>query len=181
MTTEIQIVGKDDLQSLAGEIRREHDLCRKALSDGLQHAINAGEFLLKAKTLTPRGTWSTWVRDHCKFSERTAQAYMRVARGLPILEAKAQHVADLSFREAVALLQEPHLGVLEKAQLFFEEFDHFLARWEIVKAGLKQALENATTVQQVNVIRNMAEQYRNDAVELTIRAEREMGKIIAND
>ncbi len=121
MTTEIQIVSKDDLQGLAVEIRQEHDLCRKAISEALQHAINAGELLLKAKTLTPHGTWSDWVRDNCEFSERTAQAYMRVARGLPVLEAKAQRVADLSFRDALMLLSEPEqteYDVHELGQIF---------------------------------------------------------------
>jgi len=39
--------------------------------------------------------------------ERTAQAYMRVATGLP----NTQPVADLSFREALKLLAEPKLPV----------------------------------------------------------------------
>ena len=39
-------------------------------------------------------------------SERTAQAYMRVARDWPTLEAKAQRVADLPLRDALALLAE---------------------------------------------------------------------------
>ena len=65
------------------------------------HAVIAGELLIEAKRQVPHGQWLPWLRSTCGLSERTAQAYMRLARTLPELEpAKAQRVADLSLREA---------------------------------------------------------------------------------
>jgi len=99
--------GELRLQDLAERINEEHDNCERSLRQGLQHALNAGGLLIEARSLCPHGAWATWLEDNTTVSQRTAQLYMRVARGLPVLEAKAQHVADLSLREAVALLAEP--------------------------------------------------------------------------
>jgi hypothetical protein len=46
-------------------------------------------------------------RHNVRFSIRTAQAYMRVAERWPELEAKAQPVALLTFKDALAFLSEP--------------------------------------------------------------------------
>lgn len=97
-----------DLTTLAIQINQEHVNGEAAFKAGIQHALRAGELLLQAKALCPHGEWGQWLKDNCSFSERTAQAYMRVARELPGLTSeKAQRVADLSFRETLALLAEP--------------------------------------------------------------------------
>jgi len=178
MTTKIQVI-KDDLQSIAVDIRLEHDLCRKSIAEGLQHAINAGELLLRAKELCPHGTWGAWLRDNCNVSERTAQTYMRVARGLPVLEAKAQRVADLSLRDAVEILEERNLGDLEKAQRFSAEFDRLKSRWEIMRIGLEEVIKSpSSSIQQVKAVMDIAEQHQNDFAELIIRAERQAGRLM---
>src|SRR5262249_33724498 len=57
------------------------------------------------KARVAHGAWLPWVREHCRFAERTVQGYMRLARELPKLDgAKAQHVADLPYREAIRAL-----------------------------------------------------------------------------
>jgi len=62
----------------------------------------AGDLLTQAKAQVPHGQWLPWLAEHCAIAERTAQAYMRVARSLDRLDdAKAQRVADLSFRNAL--------------------------------------------------------------------------------
>jgi hypothetical protein len=43
------------------------------------HAIAAGHALIEAKALVAHGEWLAWVKEHCGFSERTAQIYMRLA------------------------------------------------------------------------------------------------------
>ena len=73
----------------------------------LEHALAAGRLLAEAKSQLPHGAWSRWLADNFEGSERTAQAYMRVATRWPEIEAKAQRVADLSYRDAVKLLAEP--------------------------------------------------------------------------
>jgi hypothetical protein len=96
-----------ELLDLAGLIRREHDQCREAMKAGLQHAIAAGLLLIEAKARCPKGAWQSWVTESCAMSARTAQAYMHVARHREQLEAKAQRIAGLSFRQALSFLSLP--------------------------------------------------------------------------
>ena len=95
------------LQALAAQITAAHaDACRAAQS-AIAHARRAGGFLIEAKAGLGHGSWLSWLAEHCPtIAERTAQAYMRVARDWPTLEAKAQRVADLPLRDALALLAE---------------------------------------------------------------------------
>src|SRR5262249_22843249 len=68
----------------------------------------AGNLLVDAKRQVGHGEWLDWLRANCPFSERTAQAYMRLAREVPRLdEAKAQRVAGLSVRQAIRELSSP--------------------------------------------------------------------------
>ena len=94
--------------SLAVQINNAHgDACRAAQT-AIAHARRAGQLLIEAKAELEHGSWLAWLGEHCPtIPERTAQAYMRVARDWPTLEAKAQHVADLPLRDALALLAEP--------------------------------------------------------------------------
>lgn len=57
----------------------EHRLAREAFGSTLQHAIAAGEALMAAKAQLPHGQWLPWLVANFEGSERTAQAYMRVA------------------------------------------------------------------------------------------------------
>jgi hypothetical protein len=96
------------LETLATRINEEHRACDEALREGLRHAVNAGELLIEAKSLCPYGAWGVWLEENFEGSDRTARAYMRVARELPALEeGKRQRVADLSFRDALAELSSP--------------------------------------------------------------------------
>lgn len=62
--------------------------------------------LLEAKELCGHGNFCSWLEDNFDGSERIAQVYMRLYSKRAVLEAKAQRVADLTVRGAVALLQE---------------------------------------------------------------------------
>lgn len=54
MTTEVQTV--QSLETLASEINAEHEQCVEALQTGVQHALNAGQLLVEAKSQgSPRG------------------------------------------------------------------------------------------------------------------------------
>ena len=65
-------------------------------------ALEAGTLLLKAKKLVSHGQWEGWLSSNCEVAPRTAQAYMRLAKSVPLLEeSKAQRVADLPIREAI--------------------------------------------------------------------------------
>ena len=94
------------LSQLAADINAAHEECAGAVRAGFAHAVRAGRLLLEAKARIPHGEWLPWVRRHCAFSERTAQAYMRVARG-QLDATDPQRVARLSFRSALASLAAP--------------------------------------------------------------------------
>lgn len=104
--TDSAVAGVDDLMPVARAINHEHDQVRQCVAQGLAHAKRAGELLHQAKASLPHGQWLPWLAAHCEVSERTAQAYMQIAAQWPVLEAKAQRVADLPFRQAMALLAE---------------------------------------------------------------------------
>ncbi|MGB7156863.1 MAG: DUF3102 domain-containing protein [Tepidisphaeraceae bacterium] len=96
----------DALADLARRFRDEHEACEAAGKKAIDHAIAAGALLIEAKANIPHGGWLPWLTDNCNVSERTAQTYMRIARNRAELP-KAQRAADLSLRDAVALLAEP--------------------------------------------------------------------------
>lgn len=107
------------LAQLAAEINAEHRLFQTALRSSLDRARSAGELLIQAKGLCSHGTWLAWLADHFEGSERTAQAYMRVAHLWPTIEAaKSATVADLSYSEALRALAAPHIDdALDPAEL----------------------------------------------------------------
>jgi hypothetical protein len=107
MTTAIEKTATTDLalDELANEINAEHAKAEAAARSAVDHALRAGELLIEAKGQCQHGEWGAWIQEHCEFSERTAQVYMRVARELPKLDdPKAQRVADLPLRDVSRLL-----------------------------------------------------------------------------
>jgi hypothetical protein len=97
-----ELIKVSDLGELAHAINREHDLASQTFKTALHHAIKAGELLRKARANVGHGAWLPWLQENCHVSERTAQAYMRLAREFPKLDsAKAQRVADLPLRTAL--------------------------------------------------------------------------------
>jgi hypothetical protein len=105
------------LPDLAERINAEHEQAEAGLRAGLLHARNAGELLIQAKAQVPHGGWLPWLAENVCFSERTAQAYMRVARRWEELQSNPQRVADLPFRRAVEALAEPAAPVDVDANL----------------------------------------------------------------
>src|SRR5690349_2314819 len=97
----------DALAELAGRINAEHQQAETALRAGLEHAKNAGGLLLEAKKQCGHGRWLPWLKANVRFSERAAQAYMRVAKWGAELTAKAQGTADLTIEEGLKLLTAP--------------------------------------------------------------------------
>src|SRR5687768_17211090 len=83
----------DGLEDLVREINEAHDQTEQHFNNAVQHARRAGQLLLEAKKQVTHGDWKKWVKDHCKFSLRTAQTYMVLARRWPELQQKAQRAA----------------------------------------------------------------------------------------
>jgi protein gp37 len=105
--TESDVVPTRDLADLAGQINREHERVEAALRAGLKHARAAGALLLLAKEQLAHGAWLPWLRANMRFSERAAQSYMRIADRWDELTAKSAPGADLTYKQALALLAEP--------------------------------------------------------------------------
>jgi vacuolar-type H+-ATPase subunit I/STV1 len=128
-TTTTDIATSNSLADLAARIRAEHETASAEFNSSLRHAMACGELLIEAKAeLNKHGEWLPWLKDNCEMSERTAQAYMRVARSFRNLDdAKAQRVADLSFRDALRSLAATG-SILN--QLARESYDRALARVE---------------------------------------------------
>lgn len=94
-----------DPETLARRINDEHEAARLAVRTGIAHAITAGELLLEAKRMVPHGQWRTWLGESVAFSERTAQAYMRLAKArCQLTEENPQALADLTLTEALSRL-----------------------------------------------------------------------------
>jgi hypothetical protein len=95
------------LTDLARRINEKHNEAEQALKSGFAHAIAAGELLLEAKATVPHGEWLSWLAENCAVAERTAQLYMKVARGRQQLEAKNASLADLTLEGAALQLLGP--------------------------------------------------------------------------
>lgn len=91
------------LATLAVEVRTECGLADEAWNAAVQHAINAGNLLIEAKSLVRHGEWGPWLQD-VGLPERTARNYMRLARN-------SGYVADLpTVSQAIAALTSPKEG-----------------------------------------------------------------------
>ena len=90
---------------LAVKIDAAHRAATSAIQNALTNAVRCGELLIQAKSQVPHGEWLTWLQGQTKVSERTAQAYMRLARKLKSIDP--QRVADMSVREALAAIATP--------------------------------------------------------------------------
>lgn len=97
------------LSELAIVINQEHHLCQEAYRAYLLHACRTGEFLLKAKSKVKESTsgrWLMWLKENCPdIPERTARAYMEVAREWERIE-KSATVADFGFKDALKFLSK---------------------------------------------------------------------------
>jgi hypothetical protein len=108
-------VAVKDLKTLANEIRIAHAAAGNTAQNFLEHILTAGDGLIEARKQVKHGEWGAWLKRECALperdlSERTAQAYMQIARGRAALEANPQRAADLSLRGALRLLQPPTGG-----------------------------------------------------------------------
>ena len=89
---------------LADRINEAHRLAITHGSKAIEYAVQTGSLLLQAKTNVPHGQWLPWVSSHLMLSDRTCQAYMRVAARVG---PNPQRAADSSIRGALKMLATP--------------------------------------------------------------------------
>jgi hypothetical protein len=94
----------NDREALIEAVKVAHQAVCNASRNVLSQAIIAGTALLKLKKLIKHGEWRHYLQRHCELSERSAQAYMRIAEHRELLEANPQRAADLSLRGALKLI-----------------------------------------------------------------------------
>jgi hypothetical protein len=97
-------IGSNSLPDLAARIRLYHRKTSESLRESVQHAMDAGDLLIEAKAQLKHGQWLPWLSEHCAISERSAQLYMRVAKGRAVIEVKSAQFADLNLNQIAALL-----------------------------------------------------------------------------
>lgn len=123
-----------DLIAIAEEIRLLEDEARAAQRRPIEIQIAIGEHLLAAKQQVPHGEFLDWVATDCHYSQRHAQALMRVA-------ANALRVAHLdegiSLRGAIAAIDK----ALRAEQLAADPGD-----WTDEELALRETLESGKAI-----------------------------------
>jgi hypothetical protein len=98
MNAVVNVTTSAEIADIADAIQAEHKAAQGHQRSAVEHAIRCGMLLLQAKATMKHGEWEGWLSVNVRFSARSAQGYMRLARLDP---AKAQRVADLSLSQAL--------------------------------------------------------------------------------
>jgi hypothetical protein len=108
---------------IATAINEAHQRAFGKAREALDHARHAGDLLHEAKASMQHGEWLPWLKENIKFSERTAQAYMRLAARWDELQKKSATAADLPLRDALKVLSAPTgpTTEVEAARVFTEQ------------------------------------------------------------
>lgn len=94
-----------ELNALASEIRREHEVVVAGVRATLEAAIRCGNLLREAKAKVGHGGWGAWLAGEFPASDRTARIYVRLAKHYE----DRQLPADLTIDGALKQLSAPKL------------------------------------------------------------------------
>jgi len=97
---------QQELETLAQTIRTADQGVTHAAANLVEHALAAGDALLRAKAKVGYGNWLRYLKDKCDLSEDRAERYMRLARGRDVIEANSARVRNLSLTQALRLIDE---------------------------------------------------------------------------
>lgn len=75
----------------------------------LYNSIEIGRRLSEAKKIVKHGQWTKWLKERVDYSQRTATNFIKIYEqyGESGLAAKSQSIADLSYTQALTLLELP--------------------------------------------------------------------------
>jgi hypothetical protein len=104
--TPVDTPENDTIEVLIEAAAQAHERVCSAGLTMLEEAFAAGEMLLKLKDKVDHGEFGTHLHG-TGISQRTAQAYMRLAKHRELIEAKAQSVAHLGVGAALRLIAKP--------------------------------------------------------------------------
>jgi len=91
----------DDLDALAKEVCKHLQASAAAAQNFLEHALAAGDALIRAKAQVKHGDWLKWLKS-CDLSADTAERYMKAARHRD--ELNSARVRNLSLSAALKLV-----------------------------------------------------------------------------
>ena len=127
---------EETLEELAAQIQEAHVAVARASAAVVAFAVTAGRLLLKARARVPVGSWGPWLECNCKFSVRTAQDYMRIARAFDERLIDPQHAAD-SLRQVLFTLrksrvtgEEPRVTAADDWRAYPDELVPDLIAWD---------------------------------------------------
>jgi len=105
--------------TLVDEINREHELSLECLRSSYYHALRVGELLLQVKNKLLHGDFIKWINANCKFTERSAQNYMKLYKYRELVEQEKTKrvsfleleagVESISVNEALAIIHDHEL------------------------------------------------------------------------
>src|SRR5262245_51141298 len=94
----------DDLDALAKEVSKHLQATTAAAQNFLEHALAAGDALIRAKAQVKHGDWLKWLKS-CDLSADTAKRYMKRARHRD--ELNSARVRNLSLSAALKMVTKP--------------------------------------------------------------------------
>jgi Protein of unknown function (DUF3102) len=95
--------GETALSSLAKQIQEKHHAASAAMVSYIEHALDAGDLLDKAKKQVGHGQFGQWIERNCKMAQSTARLYMQLARNRTEIEAEISLQSGLGFRDALRI------------------------------------------------------------------------------
>jgi hypothetical protein len=103
---------------LAERIEAEHQAAIGAARTAIEHAVECGKLLLKAKAQVGHGGWLAWLEAHT--SARQSQRYMRLASAA--IEGKYDATSHLTIEGALAAIAAPKEPEPETPPVPLDEF-----------------------------------------------------------
>jgi Protein of unknown function (DUF3102) len=94
----------DDLDVLAKAVREHLQASANAAQNFLEHTLDAGDALIRAKAQVKHGEWLPWLKL-CDLSADKAERYMQLARHRA--ELNSAGVRNLSLSVALRLIGKP--------------------------------------------------------------------------
>lgn len=165
-----ELTVKRDIEIVTNEII---SLSNQAQTIALTYSIEIGRRLTEAKSLVPHGEWAEYLKNEVKYSQRTANNFMKIYEeyGTGQLNifgdsSNSQALANLNYTQLIALLALP----ADQREDFAEENDvENMTTRELEKAikEKKDALERAEAAEkraeQLDIEKAKAERFERQA------------------
>jgi hypothetical protein len=103
-TDVVILSAQQELDTLADTIRTADQGVAHAVGNMVEHALTAGDALLRAKAKVGHGNWLRYLKDKCDLGEDRAERYMRLAHGREVLTANSARLRNLSITQALKLI-----------------------------------------------------------------------------